>query len=1003
MFKKISILHLFFLLSGCIFFTSVNGQNEDHQNNINVIFEKGLQLLHQGDTLAAFQHIETAHTFSNEQEDISFYYHNLSLILDKSYAAEKATKWLATSKNRIYQSKINFSLGVYYFKKKQDGDAIKTFAKVSIDDLDNNDIVTMKFIQGYLYFKEANWNKAEALLNAVRQVKNSPNYTDANYYSGFISLEKKDFTNALSYFQIASKNAAYSKLTPFYISQLYYFLGDYDKAMQQCEAALNNKGQFYEIKLKQLMGHLLFEKKRYDKALPYLSEYVAVQKKVEPQDLYQLSFCYFQSQNWEKAIPGFKELASEEDSLGQNSMYLLATSYLKINDKNGAKNAFLICSSKSQNLSQKEISLFNYGKLCVELKEYSNAAYALDKYITNYPQALNKAEAKSLWITALAYNNNYIQALEAYELVENPTTELLKIYPNILYGRATLYINDGQIEKAFSLMNQLLNTPYNGKVLPYAQFWLGELSYKLGRVDLAIETLEKFLMDPIEVGEVSQRHAKYTLGFCYLKKGVYNKALDNFLYVSNYNHGNMIEAYQQDAFLRLADCQMMTKQFKVALQTYQKVIDLGWNTLDYATLQKAIILGGMGQSGEKIKILKDFGNQFKHSPYINDAYMEIADTYANQENFEAAIEPLSKVLVDKKASSYHPQAYYKLGIVYFNLNKNEAALQNFRELYTSFPNATESENSIEFIRNIYIEDQKPELFVQFMNEFGKPLAIDEQDSLTYRSSIIKYEQKSYSDASIGFKKYLSTFPKGKNAIEANNFIAEIAYAQQQYDTAVVYFSNVANQAPNKFAERASLLAARLNYFNFKNYALADKYFNILLSIATQQENKNEAIKGILRCAYKNENWEACSVVANQIIQDKNASPDDLLIANMALYHKSMMLNDTTNAIQILAKVIKSSSSSITAEAHYLLAKLYLDQQQLTLAEKTAFDVIKKHASYDIWVTKSYILLGDIYVAQKDNFNAIATYKSVAENASIEELKNEAASKLKLLLDSTNNK
>jgi lipopolysaccharide biosynthesis regulator YciM len=74
-----------------------------------------------------------------------------------------------------------------------------------------------------------------------------------------------------------------------------------------------------------------------------------------------------------------------------------------------------------------------------------------------------------------------------------------------------------------------------------------------------------------------------------------------------------------------------------------------------------------------------------------------------------------------------------------------------------------------------------------------------------------------------------------------------------------------------------------------------------------------------------------------------------------------------------------------------------------LAEKTAFDVIKKHASYDIWVTKSYILLGDIYVAQKDNFNAIATYKSVAENASIEELKNEAASKLKLLLDSTNNK
>jgi TolA-binding protein len=344
-----------------------------------------------------------------------------------------------------------------------------------------------------------------------------------------------------------------------------------------------------------------------------------------------------------------------------------------------------------------------------------------------------------------------------------------------------------------------------------------------------------------------------------------------------------------------------------------------------------------------------------------------------------------------------------LGIVYFNLNKNEAALQNFRELYTAYPNAIESENSVEFIRNIYIEDQKPELFVQFMNEFGKPLAINEQDSLTYRASIIKYEQKKYDEAAVGFKKYLLTFPNGEYKIEANNLVGEIAYAKQAFDSAVIYFANVANEAPNKYAERASLIASRLYYFNFKKYVQADKYFKILSKIATQQENKNEALKGILRCEYKNENWDSCAMVASIILKDKSASPDDILIANMALYHQSILLKDTSNAIQLLSKVIKSNSTLITAEAHYMLAKLYLDQQQLTLAEKTAFDVIKKHAAYELWVTKSYLLLGDIYVAQKDNFNAIATYKSVAENAGIEELKNEAANKLKLLVDSSNNK
>ncbi|MFY7898826.1 MAG: hypothetical protein ACOVNY_01500, partial [Chitinophagaceae bacterium] len=71
------------------------------------------------------------------------------------------------------------------------------------------------------------------------------------------------------------------------------------------------------------------------------------------------------------------------------------------------------------------------------------------------------------------------------------------------------------------------------------------------------------------------------------------------------------------------------------------------------------------------------------------------------------------------------------------------------------------------------------------------------------------------------------------------------------------------------------------------------------------------------------------------------------------------------------------------------------------AEKAAFDVIKKVGSYDMWVTKSYLLLGDIYFKQKDFFNAEATYKSVAENTTIEELIQEANQKLVLVIAEKN--
>jgi lipopolysaccharide biosynthesis regulator YciM len=122
------------------------------------------------------------------------------------------------------------------------------------------------------------------------------------------------------------------------------------------------------------------------------------------------------------------------------------------------------------------------------------------------------------------------------------------------------------------------------------------------------------------------------------------------------------------------------------------------------------------------------------------------------------------------------------------------------------------------------------------------------------------------------------------------------------------------------------------------------------------------------------------------------------MANMVLYHQSLISSDTTTALIILNKLIKSGHSIITAEAHYQLAQTYLLQNKLPLAEKTAFELIKKQSSFEFWITKAYILLGDIYLAQKDEFNAIATYKSVAENATIEELKLVAAEKLKLLTE-----
>jgi predicted negative regulator of RcsB-dependent stress response len=110
--------------------------------------------------------------------------------------------------------------------------------------------------------------------------------------------------------------------------------------------------------------------------------------------------------------------------------------------------------------------------------------------------------------------------------------------------------------------------------------------------------------------------------------------------------------------------------------------------------------------------------------------------------------------------------------------------------------------------------------------------------------------------------------------------------------------------------------------------------------------------------------------------------------------KSQQLaNDLSSAISSFKSCAAINKASWGAEARYEIANCQFTTGNFTASEKSAMAVIKETGSYDNWVTKSYILLGDIFMQQKDYFNAKATYESVAKNSVIPELKNEAQQKL----------
>jgi tetratricopeptide (TPR) repeat protein len=97
-------------------------------------------------------------------------------------------------------------------------------------------------------------------------------------------------------------------------------------------------------------------------------------------------------------------------------------------------------------------------------------------------------------------------------------------------------------------------------------------------------------------------------------------------------------------------------------------------------------------------------------------------------------------------------------------------------------------------------------------------------------------------------------------------------------------------------------------------------------------------------------------------------------------------------------VVQLNKAALAAEARYEIANCWFELNKLADAEKAAFEVINKSGSYDYWVTKSYILLGDVYFRQKDYFNAKATFQSVVDNTIDPTLKSEAQTKLTKVTD-----
>ena len=160
-----------------------------------------------------------------------------------------------------------------------------------------------------------------------------------------------------------------------------------------------------------------------------------------------------------------------------------------------------------------------------------------------------------------------------------------------------------------------------------------------------------------------------------------------------------------DAYLRAGDCLFKLRRYEEAKDYYSRAIQKKHPGFVYALYQKGIIEGLLGNNYAKIITLEDIKTNHLGSEYLDNALMELGDTYIKLGNPDKAsgtfLELISRF---SNKSPFSNTARLRLGIINYNRGDITKALEFYKSVMDSNPSSNERIESIAAIEEIYLKD-----------------------------------------------------------------------------------------------------------------------------------------------------------------------------------------------------------------------------------------------------------------------------------------------------------
>ena len=972
--RNLSMLYFLLPLAGI---TSVSGQQSEIYTHKLSVYDRAILLYKDKQYQAAqilFERVKQENSDQEIQSDCAYFIANCAIHLNQSNAEELMENFVTDYPTSTKQNQAFAEVAQYYFEQGKFPQALEYFDKVDESTLSYEEMEKFNFQKGYAYFSA---NKKKEATTYLNKVVNSKEYgSQAKYYLGFMAYEGDNYKEATKYFDQVSGEEKYKEKLSYFQADMNFKLGDFQKAIDLGKVAMAKSNAQEKSELNKIIGESYFNLNQFDKALPYLKEYKGKKGKWSNTDYYQLGYAYYKQSDFENAISQFNKIIDGKDSVAQNAYYHLGESYLKLEKKQQALNAFKNASEMDFDKKIQEDANLNYAKLSYEIgNSYQSVPDVLASFLTKYPQSPNKSEIETLLINSYITSKNYKEALALLE--KNNTPENKAAYQKVLFYRGIELYTDGSYQEALKMFKKSIANQRNEKFTARATFWKAETEYVLDNFKDALLSYKQFNGYAEAKTTPEYKNINYNIAYTYFKLKEYDQAGNYFQ--SHIDGVKDDKIRLNDSYLRLGDSRFVATKYWPAMDAYNKAIELKSVDSDYAAFQKAISYGFVGKNDKKITDFNTFLQNFKTSQYRDDALYELGNTYVTENKTDLAIKTYDQLLSEFKNGSYAAKAILREGLIYYNGQKDEQAIAKFKKVAAEYPRTEEALEAVATARLIYMDKGRVDEYATWVRTLDYVEVSDaELDNDTYEAAEKQYLQGNVKQSISSLSGYVSKFPNGIHALNANFYLAQSYYADGLESNAISNYDYVISKSRNEYTEQSLVRLSEI-YLKKNDYTKAVPVLKRMETEADFPQNVTFAQANLMRAYYDQKEYSNAVIYADKVLANPKTDNKVKSDAQIIVARSAIKANDAIKARSAYAKLLTIAKGELAAEALYYDAYFKNIDGKFEDSNKSVQKLAKDYSGYKYFGAKGLIVMAKNFYGLKDSFQATYILDSVIKN------------------------